>query len=197
MNNISDEELIIKYKSGCAGCIDQLILRYLSLIRAKAKNYFLVGGERQDLVQEGLLGLFKAIRDYDPQKNTQFKAFAVLCITRQLASALKKSNRHKNQPLNTYISLYQDYNGELEIKDVLECEGQSPEQILIDKESASAFIGAVKQRLTPLERKVFCKYIRGLSYVQIASELSVSNKSIDNALQRIKRKLLKCGEIAE
>jgi RNA polymerase sporulation-specific sigma factor len=189
LNNISDEEIIQKYKSGCAGCIDGLITKYLGIIRAKVKNYFLIGGEREDLVQEGLIGLFKAIRDYNPQKNPQFKTFALLCVNRQLATALKTSNRHKNQPLNTYVSLYQDYNEELKLKDVLECDGQSPEQILIDKESAAATFGALSRKLTPLEKKILCRYIKGLSYGQIAEQLGVSNKSIDNALQRIKRKI--------
>ena len=189
MNNISDEEIIQKYKSGCAGCIDGLITKYLGIIRAKVKNYFLIGGEREDLVQEGLIGLFKAIRDFDARKNAHFKTFAMLCVSRQLASAIKQSNRFKNMPLNTYVSFYQDYGDDLKVLDSFEGGELSPEQILIDRENSDALIKAINDKLSQLEKKVLYKYIQGLSYSQIANELVISKKTIDNALQRIKKKL--------
>jgi RNA polymerase sporulation-specific sigma factor len=187
--NKTDEELIQKYREGNLGCMDKLISRYLSYVRSKARSYFLIGGEQEDLVQEGMIGLFKAIRDFDARKNAHFKTFAMLCVSRQLASAIKQSNRFKNMPLNTYVSFYQDYGDDLKVLDSFEGGELSPEQILIDRENSDALIKAINDKLSQLEKKVLYKYIQGLSYSQIANELVISKKTIDNALQRIKKKL--------
>jgi RNA polymerase sporulation-specific sigma factor len=190
MDYITDEELIERYRSGESSCLDELMSRYLSYIRAKARSYFLIGGEREDLVQEGMIGLFKAVRDFQPEKNSLFKTFAEVCVSRQIATALKLSNRYKHLPLNSYVSFYQTYSGDIEVKDILEGNELSPEQILIDKESAHSLAVRIKEKLSVLEKKVLYKYIQGLSYRQIAKELLISEKTIDNALQRIKKKLL-------
>ncbi len=189
MRELSDEELIQRYRDGDTACLDELISRYKDKVRSKARCYFLMGGEQEDLVQEGMIGLFKAIRDYQPGKSSQFKTFANLCVSRQLASALKSSNRHKHVPLNSYISFHQCLNDELELKDVLEASELSPEQIVIEKEDADDLSASIEARLSKLEKKVLYKYIQGLSYEKISKELQVSKKAIDNALQRIKRKL--------
>jgi RNA polymerase sporulation-specific sigma factor len=189
LRELSDEELIKRYREGDTACLDELIYRYKDKVRSKARCYFLMGGEQEDLAQEGMIGLFKAIRDYQPGKSSQFKTFANLCVSRQLASALKSSNRHKHIPLNSYISFYQNLNDELELKDVLGASELSPEQIVIDKEDADDLSASINARLSSLEKRVLYKYIQGLSYEQISKELLISKKTIDNALQRIKRKL--------
>lgn len=189
MKDLSDEELISRYREGDADCLDELISRYKGKVRAKARCYFLTGGEQEDLVQEGMIGLFKAIRDYQPGKSTHFKSFANLCVSRQLASALKSSNRYKHIPLNSYVSFYQSFNEDFELKDVLEASELSPEQIVICKEDADDLEASINARLSNLEKRVLYKYIQGMPYEQIAKELLISKKTIDNALQRIKRKL--------
>ncbi len=189
MNNITDEELIERYRKGESGCLDELMSRYLSYVRAKARSYFLIGGEQEDLMQEGMIGLFKAVRDFQPVKNSLFKTFANLCVSRQLATALKQNNRFKHLPLNSYVSFYQSLSGDLEVKDMLEAAELSPEQALIDKENAGQLAQNIKSRLSALEKRVLYKYIQGLSYRQIAKELLITEKTIDNALQRIKKKL--------
>lgn len=189
MNNISDEELIKRYRKGDSSCLDILMSRYLSYIRSKSRSYFLVGGEQEDLVQEGMIGLFKAVRDFQPDKNSLFKTFANLCVSRQLVTALKLSTRLKHLPLNNYISFYQNVNEDMKVKDTLEANALSPEQILIEKENEDMLEKRIKSKLSLLEKKVLYKYIQGLSYNQIAKELLISEKAIDNALQRIKKKL--------
>lgn len=189
MTNLTDEELIQRYREGDTACLDELISRYKDKVRSKARCYFLMGGEQEDLVQEGMIGLFKAIRDYQPGRNSHFKSFANLCVSRQLASALKSSNRYKHIPLNSYISFYQSFNEDLEFKDVLEATELSPEQIVIEKEDADDLSASINAKLSSLEKRVLYKYIQGMSYDQIAKELLISKKTIDNALQRIKKKL--------
>lgn len=185
----TDEELILKYRQGDLNCMDELISRYKDYIRAKSRSYFLIGGEQEDLMQEGMIGLFKAIRDFQPNKNSLFRTFARLCVNRQLATALKLSTRIKHLPLNSYVSFYQSLGEDTEVKDLLEANEFSPEQILIDRENISALTGNIEKKLSPLEKKVLFKYIQGISYRQISQELSCGKKTIDNALQRIKKKL--------
>lgn len=190
MYNVSDEELIERYRKGETSCLDELLSRYSSMIRAKARSYFLIGGEREDLVQEGMIGLFKAVRDYQHSKTPLFRTFAGICVSRQIATALKLSNRYKHIPLNNYVSFNQSIADGYEVKDMLEANELSPEQILIDKENADLLSARIKSKLSLLEKKVLYKYIQGLSYRQIASQLLITEKTIDNALQRIKKKLL-------
>jgi len=185
----TDEELILKYRQGESGCMDEIISRYKNYVRAKSRSYFLIGGEQEDLVQEGMIGLFKAIRDFQPNKNSLFKTFARLCISRQLATALKLSTRIKHQPLNSYVSFYQNLNENTEVKDVLEANDLSPEQIMIDKENILALSDSIEKKLSALEKKVLFKYVEGITYQQISEQLVCSKKTIDNALQRIKKKL--------
>lgn len=189
-NVYSDEELIEKYHSGESDCLDELMSRYSSLARAKARSCFLIGGEQEDLVQEGMIGIFKAVKDFQQDKNSSFKTFANMCVSRQIATAIRCSNRYKHIPLNNSVSFNQSVAEGFEVKDMIEGNERSPEEILIERESADTLAANIKNRLSPLEKRVLYKYIQGLTYRQIASELLITEKTIDNALQRIKKKLL-------
>jgi RNA polymerase sporulation-specific sigma factor len=157
----------------------------------------MIGGDQDDLMQEGMIGLFKAIQDYDASKDASFSTFAELCISRQLYSAIKSSNRQKNIPLNTYISIYSpaysQENGEREenfiVDQSLESMGMNPEEILIDRENVANLQKKIYECLSNLEKKVFALYMEGLTYQEIAKQLDKEPKSIDNALQRMKRKV--------
>lgn len=197
MDTVEEQKLIERAQAQDYGAIDSLMKRYKSLVRKRARSLFMIGGDQDDLMQEGMIGLFKAIQDYDKTKEAGFATFAELCITRQLYSAVKSSNRQKNIPLNTYISIYspvytQD-NGEQEsgliVDHSLEAMGMSPEEILIDRENAESLQKRIYQCLSKLERDVFSLYLDGMTYQEIAKRLEKEPKSIDNALQRIKSKV--------
>lgn len=181
----SDEELIAKIRQGEPGISDYLLDKYKDQVRMKARAMYLIGGETDDLIQEGMLGLFKAVRDYQPDKNTSFKTFASLCIERQLYSTIQKYNRQKHMPLNSYVSLSQETEegvlGEL-------CE-KNPEAIVIDRENQEQLYKEIKNTLSSLENKVLSLYLKGYSYEYIAQMLGKSSKSVDNALQRIRGKV--------
>jgi RNA polymerase sporulation-specific sigma factor len=189
-DNSSDEELILRYRKGESGISDYLIEKYKELVRQKARAMFLMGGETDDLIQEGMIGLFKAVRDYQPDKEASFQTFARLCIDRQLYNAIQNSNRQKHQPLNSYVSLSQDY----ESVHLSELWTENPETIIINKENLKALKEAIEKGLSPMENKVLECYLSGYSYARTAKILGKTPKSIDNALQRIRTKIRSCIE---
>lgn len=192
-----DEDTIVKYaKDGNTKCMEILIDRYKKFIQLKSKSYFLIGADREDIYQEGLIGLYKAVRDYNSQKLSAFKSFAELCITRQIITAIKAATRQKHIPLNTYVSLNKPvYDGESDktLLDVMESlKISDPEELFVDREQIVEIEHHVMQSLSKYEKIVLHYYIIGRSYQQIAYLLNRQPKSIDNAIQRIKRKLNKC-----
>ena len=195
---LTDEQLVKMAQEGSETAEEILIEKYKRLAKGKAKIYFIVGAEAEDVVQEGMIGLYKAIRDYDVEKETVFRSFASVCIDRQLYNAVKGANRLKNSPLNTYISLDipvdargNEENGAATLGEMLEWVGVSnPEDILIDRERVGKIEQYIRQNLSEFEQKVVNLYVDGMNYQQIAKELEKTPKSIDNALQRIKKKLM-------
>lgn len=192
-----DEDVIVKCaKDGDAKCMEILINRYKKFIQLKSKSYFLIGADKEDIYQEGMIGLYKAIRDYNSEKLSSFKGFAELCITRQIITAVKSATRQKHIPLNTYISLNKPvYDGESDktLLDVMESlKISDPEELFVDREQISEIEKHVLKNLSKYEKIVLHYYIMGRSYQQIAYLLNRQPKSIDNAIQRIKRKLIKC-----
>jgi RNA polymerase sporulation-specific sigma factor len=194
---LKDEEIVERIKDGDQPAVDYLMEKYKYLVRSKAKALFLIGGDKDDLIQEGMIGLYKAIRDYQPEKENSFFNFADLCVSRQIYSAIKASNRKKNIPLNTYISLYTPAygeNGDAEDKETLvdiiyQKNVSNPEELVIDKENTSMIEYELVRRLSDLEKQVLALYMQDLKYVQIAEVLGKEPKTIDNALTRIKTKL--------
>jgi len=193
----SDEDIVSRIQSGDQPAMDYLLEKYKYLVRSKAKALFLIGGDKDDLIQEGMIGLYKAIRDYQSGKDNSFFNFADLCISRQIYSAIKASNRKKNIPLNTYISLYTPAYGEnsdAEDKETLvdiihEKYVSNPEELVIDQENTSMIEEELVRRLSGLEKQVLSLYMQDLKYIQIAEVLKKEPKTIDNALTRIKTKL--------
>lgn len=181
---LTDEQLIENINAGETLCMDVLIERYKRQVRNQARPLYLIGGDSDDLIQEGMLGLFKAIRDYRPDKSDSFEAFAGLCISRQLYSAIQAAGRLKHAPLNSYVELSPELG---EQADGLK--GRSPEELLIDQENIRSLQEEILKAATPLEQKILEAYLNGQSYTEIAQRLGKEPKSIDNALQRIRRKL--------
>ena len=191
---LTDEELIRRIRLNDPDAEDVLYLRYKQVVRSKARTYFLVGADREDIIQEGMIGLYKAVCDYEFDKQASFRAFAELCITRQIITAIKSATRKKHIPLNTYVSLsrpvYEDGDGERTLIDVLETTRISdPEEALIGRESYEAIARDIENALSRLEREALALYLHGLSYQQIASAMGRSTKCVDNAIQRVKKKL--------
>lgn len=189
--NLSDEELIAALRGGNADIMDYILDKYKPLVRKRANAMFLIGGDTDDLIQEGMIGLFKAIRDYDSEKEASFFSFAELCITRQMYSAVEASNRKKHVPLNTYISFdAKDSTDGKPLAETLTADRmENPEQLVIAKENVRIFLENVKKRLSVMEQTVLDEYLSGLNYLQIAEKLGKNPKSIDNALSRIKAKM--------
>ncbi len=197
-DNISDEDLIEIIKSGDKGAFDYLINKYKELVNMKVGKYFIIGAERDDIIQEGLIGLFKAIKSYKPDMQNSFKSFANMCIERQLITAIKTSNRQKHMPLNSYLSLnisaYDEEEGESDtsLMDIFDSEMiEDPLDTITKKEYYKDLQSTIDKTLSDFEKKVLNKYINGKSYVQIADELDTTVKSIDNAIQRIRKKAIK------
>ncbi len=194
---LSDEDIVNRIQTGDQPAIDFLLEKYKYLVRSKAKALFLIGGDKDDLIQEGMIGLYKAIRDYQSNKDNSFFNFADLCISRQIYSAIKASNRKKNIPLNTYISLYTPAygdNSDTEEKESLvdiihQKYVSNPEELVIDKENTSMIEYELVRRLSDLEKQVLNLYMQDIKYIQIAEVLGKQPKTIDNALTRIKTKL--------
>jgi RNA polymerase sporulation-specific sigma factor len=190
--NVRDEELLMQIKDGNDSITDYLCKKYKHLVMKEANALYLIGAEKEDLIQEGMIGLFKAIRDFSPEKESSFYHFARLCITRQMYHAIEASNRLKHVPLNSYISLSEEQ-GEgsgLTLADTLVGEQeQNPERLLIQQESYQDFFDHLKEILSPFEQQVCDLYLQGMDYRQIAERMEKSPKSIDNALQRIRGKI--------
>ena len=185
----SDEELIEKLRQGENDITDYILEKYKPLVRKKTNAMYLIGGETEDLIQEGMIGLFKAIRDYRPDKDASFYHFAELCINRQLYSALEASNRKKHQPLNSYISLSDQDNQGAVAAELLVDQERGPEQMVIEQELWEEYNKRLEQNLSKMENKVLQYYLDGNHYIQIAEIMGKSPKSIDNALQRIRQKI--------
>ncbi|WP_305956512.1 RNA polymerase sporulation sigma factor SigH [Anoxybacillus suryakundensis] len=196
---LEDEMIVELVHQGDSEALDYLIHKYKNFVRAKARSYFLVGADREDIVQEGMIGLYKAIRDFKEDKQSSFKAFAELCITRQMITAIKMATRQKHIPLNCYVSLdkpiYEDDSART-LMDVLSgTKITNPEELIINREEFDHMEEKMTELLSDLERKVLLLYLEGRSYQEISEELNRHVKSIDNALQRVKRKLEKYVEI--
>ncbi|MBD7914315.1 RNA polymerase sporulation sigma factor SigH [Clostridium sp. Sa3CUN1] len=195
-HNKIDEEIVDEAKKGNSRAQEYLISKYENFVKAKAKSYFLIGADKEDIYQEGMIGLYKAIRDFKADKLTSFKAFAELCVTRQIITAIKTATRQKHIPLNTYISLnkpiYEEESDRTLIDVLSELKITDPEELLIGKEQIKHIEGEMAKVLSDLEMEVLQSYLDGKSYQEIACDLDRQAKSIDNALQRVKRKLEKC-----
>ena len=193
---ISDEELIEKIRLGDLGAQNYLLEKYRSLVSMKANRFFLIGAENDDMLQEGMIGLFKAIQSFDQEKNNSFKTFANLCIERQLITAIKTSNRQKHIPLNSSFSLNVsafDENDDTTVMDILDTKLVEDPLDTITKREYMQFIETrIQENLSSFEKQVLEKYIQGESYVDIAEKLNSPVKSIDNAIQRIRKKAIKC-----
>ena len=189
--NLRDEELIEQLRSGDEKIMDYILDKYKPLVRKKANAMYLIGGDTDDLIQEGMIGLFKAIRDYNQEKESSFYHFAELCIGRQIYTVVEASNRKKHAPLNSYVSLYSGTNEDgVVLADSLTSSAmENPEQMMIDQENLLLFVENLKDCLSKMECTVLDYYLSGLNYVQIAEQMEKSPKAIDNALQRIKTKI--------
>jgi len=195
LSKLSDEELVLETKSGNGFATEILMERYRNFVRARSRTYFLIGADKEDIIQEGMIGLYKSIRDFRTDANTSFKSFAELCITRQIITAIKKATRQKHIPLNSYVSLnkpvYDDENERILMDTFAGKEISNPEEIMLDKERFLSLEDKLLKILSKLEWRVLSKYLEGKSYTQIANQIGKSEKSIDNALQRIKKKIEK------
>ena len=191
-----EEEIVIEAKNGSVRAQEYVISKYESFVKAKSKSYFLIGADKEDIYQEGMIGLYKAIRDFNYEKSTTFRSFAELCITRQIITAIKTATRQKHIPLNTYVSLNKpvsEDDSERTLLDILSSMKISdPEELIIGKEEKKYIEEAISKVLSDLEMEVLQSYLDGKSYQEIACDLDRHAKSIDNALQRVKRKLEKC-----
>lgn len=190
--NMSDEELIAALRSGEKEITDYLMDKYKSLVKKKAKALYLIGGETDDLIQEGMIGLFKAVRDYQPDKDSSFFHFADLCIARQMYTAVEASNRKKHAPLNSYVPLYADSEDSegRNLADMLETiDEANPENLFISQEDREDFKRKVNETLSKMEQEVLSYYLQGFRYEQIAEAMGKEPKAVDNALQRLKKKL--------
>lgn len=191
-----DEEIVVEAKNGNVEAQDYLINKYETFVKCKSKSYFLIGADKEDIYQEGMIGLYKAIRDFKADKLSSFKAFAELCVTRQIITAIKTATRQKHIPLNTYVSLNKpiyDEESDRTLIDVLSSlKVTNPEELIISREEVSAIEKEISKVLSDLELEVLNSYLDGKSYQEIACDLDRHAKSIDNALQRVKRKLEKC-----
>ncbi|MBP3462313.1 MAG: RNA polymerase sporulation sigma factor SigH [Tyzzerella sp.] len=193
--NIPDEQLIRKLRGGETAIMDYIISKYKYLVIRAAKAIYLIGGENDDLIQEGMIGLFKAVRDFDTNQETSFYSFAELCISRQMYTAIKLSQRQKHMPLNSYVSLYDIKKSDFDDKqspliEQLEIEtNNNPEELFLDKERMQMLVEELNERLSDMERRVLHLHLQGEDYRSIAELLDKSPKSIDNALQRIRQKM--------
>jgi RNA polymerase sporulation-specific sigma factor len=201
LEQFEDEVLVERVHQGDSDALDFLIHKYQNFVRAKARSYFLVGADKEDIIQEGMIGLYKAIRDFKEDKLTSFKAFAELCITRQMITAIKTATRQKHIPLNSYVSLdkpiYDDESDRTLMDVISGTKATDPEELIINREEVDDIEIKMAELLSDLERKVLVLYLDGRSYQEISEELNRHVKSIDNALQRVKRKLERYLEYRE
>jgi RNA polymerase sporulation-specific sigma factor len=197
---LADLQLVIRARNGDTGAMDALIRRYTGFVRLKASSYFLAGGDSEDLIQEGLIGLYKAVRDFRSDKETSFRSFAELCITRQIITAIKTATRFKHAPLNTYVSFSQtpagqESDGDCTLGDALPGPSvDEPSVCVISTEELQSLVFCLGTGLSQLEADALRLYLEGSSYEEMAERLEVDTKTIDNALQRVKRKILQHQE---
>ena len=193
---LQDLQLVMRARNGDGGALDALIRRYTGFVRLKASSYFLAGGDAEDLIQEGLIGLYKAVRDFRHDKETSFRSFAELCVTRQIITAIKTATRFKHSPLNTYISFSntpagQDSDSDVTLGDALPGPTvDDPSICVISTEELQSLVFSLGTGLSKLEADALKLYLEGSSYEEMAEELGCDTKTIDNALQRVKRKVL-------
>ena len=194
LEELEDDELIMLVHRGHSQALDFLIKKYKVFVRAKARTYFLIGADHEDIMQEGMIGLYKAIRDYKGDKLSSFRAFAELCVTRQIITAIKTATRQKHIPLNSYVSFDKPIYDEESVRTLLDVFTDSdvvddPQDLLINQEKYGVIEGKLAEVLSELEQEVLALYLDGCTYQEISFELKRHVKSIDNALQRVKRKL--------
>lgn len=193
---LEDLQLVVRARNGDGASLDALMRRYTGFVRLKASSYFLAGGDAEDLIQEGLIGLYKAVRDFRPDKETSFRSFAELCVTRQIITAIKTATRYKHAPLNTYVSFShtpagQESDGDCTLGDALPGPGvDDPSVCVISTQELQSLVFCLGTGLSQLESEALRLYLEGLSYEEMAEELGCDTKTIDNALQRVKRKIL-------
>jgi len=197
--SFSDEQLVSLAQTGDGGALDFLLDKYRVFVRNKSLSYYIAGADRDDIIQEGMIGLFKAIRDFRSGQSVSFKTFADICVTRQILTAVKNATRQKHAPLNSYISLYtplgeDDENNAMLMDVVGRSESADPEEIIINREYAGNLGTKMNQALSEFELRVLSLYLKDRSYIEIAKETGKDAKSVDNALQRIKKKLEKLLE---
>jgi RNA polymerase sporulation-specific sigma factor len=189
-------QLVLRARNGDAVALDQLIRRYTGFVRLKSSSYFLAGGDSEDLIQEGLIGLYKAVRDFRSDKETSFRSFAELCVTRQIITAIKTATRFKHAPLNTYVSFSHtpaghEGDGDVTLGDALPGPGvDEPSVVVISSEELQSLVFTLGTGLSKLEAEALRLYLEGSSYEEMAEQLGCDTKTIDNALQRVKRKVL-------
>ncbi len=200
MSTLEEAEVLSLAKEGETAAVEFMLNKYKNFVKSKARTYFLIGAEKSDIIQEGMIGLYKAIKDYNPQSGASFRSFADLCITRQIITAIKTATRQKHMPLNSYISLNKntdDENDNTMIDSISENRHLDPEEIMINKERMSFIESKLNSSLSTYETNVLKGYIAGKNYAEISMELGKSEKSIDNALQRIKKKIEKLTSVSE
>lgn len=199
--DLPEENTVNLAKEGDSSAQEYLIKKYKNFVRSKARSYFLIGADKEDIIQEGMIGLFKAIRDFQPDKTASFRSFAEICITRQIITAIKTATRQKHIPLNSYVSLNRpvfDEESDRTLIDILAGRHNvDPEALIISREEVKNIETKIGEMLSELEWEVLTSYIQGKSYQEIAEDLDRHVKSIDNALQRVKRKLEKYLELKE
>ena len=193
-SGLTDEQVVAIAQTGDGAATDYLIAKYKNFVRSRARSYFLIGADKEDIIQEGMIGLYKAIRDYRGDRQASFRAFAEICVTRQIITAIKTATRQKHIPLNSYVSLNKpvfDEDSERTLAEVVPTTGKSgnPEDLFINQENLMDIESTMHRILSPLEQQVVNLYLEGKSYVEIAQDLDRHVKSVDNALQRVKRKL--------
>ncbi len=193
--SLTDEEIVSMAQEADGTALEYLLNKYKNFVRSKARSYFLIGADHEDIVQEGMIGLYKAIRDFKHDKLSSFRAFAELCITRQIITAIKTATRQKHIPLNSYVSLnkplYDEESDRTLLDVIIEGRATNPEELLISQEDLMSIRDKIDEVLSGLEQEVLAAYLDGESYQEIAENLGRHVKSIDNALQRVKRKLEK------
>lgn len=196
LEKLEDDEIIRLIHCGNSQALDFLINKYINFVRAKARTYFIIGADKEDIIQEGMIGLYKAIRDYDGDKLSSFKAFAELCVTRQIITAIKTATRQKHTPLNSYVSLDKPIYDEESDRTLLDVIGGTkaidPQELLVNRENFFDMEGKLSELLSTLEKEVLRLYLDGCTYQEISVKLKRHVKSIDNALQRIKRNWSSC-----
>lgn len=191
LRTISDEELLSQIRDGSDDAMECLLERYRDMVRKEARRFFLAGGDEEDLIQEGMIGLFKAVTSYQKEKNTSFSTFAYICVQRQIYTTITAFNRKKHIPLNTAVSLSEQKNqeDELALDEILETPEKTPEELMLRKEELNDYHRILDQNLSKFEKQVMDHYLNGENYTMIAKKLGKSDKSIDNAIQRIRRKI--------